>query len=327
MRLRRPLSDRPLLRYVLRRIGIGVLLLLVVSVVVFAATQILPGDAAKAILGRLATPGAVRQLRRELGLDRSPVRQYWSWLSGLLHGNFGTSLANREPVWTYIGPRLVNSIVLAVATLAVLLPIAVGLGVYAGVRNGSVVDHAISQLTLSMIVLPEFVTGILLALVIGVTLSLLPPVSLLAPGQEPWSDPRLLVLPILTLLISGTAYVTRMVRAGVVEVMRTDYVQAARLNGMPERRLVIRHVLRNSMAPAVQVIALTVQWLVGGIVVVETVFQYPGIGAGLATAVQLRDIPVVQSVSILIAAFYIVVNIAADISIVLLVPKLRTTVR
>jgi peptide/nickel transport system permease protein len=320
-------SRHPLLRYILRRIGIGVLLLLVVSVVVFAATQVLPGDAAKAILGRLATPDAVHQLRKELGLDRSPFQQYWAWLTAILHGNFGTSLANRESVWTYIGPRLVNSIVLALATLAFLLPIAVGLGVYAGVRDGSVVDHAISQLTLSMIVLPEFVTGILLALLIGVTLSLVPPVSLIPPGEQPWSDPQLLVLPILTLLISGTAYVTRMVRAGVVEVMRTDYVQAARLNGMPERRLIVRHVLRNSMAPAVQVIALTVQWLVGGIVVVETVFQYPGIGAGLATAVQLRDIPVVQAVSLLIAAFYIVVNIGADISIVLLVPKLRTTVR
>lgn len=321
------LSQHPLLRYVLRRIGIGVVLLLVVSCVVFAATQVLPGDAAKAILGRLATPAAVAQLRENLGLDRSPVDQYLSWLSGFIRGEFGDSLANQEPVWTYIEPRIVNSLTLAGITLALLLPISIGLGVYAGVRNGSLIDHVISQATLSMIVLPEFISGILLALVIGVTLKLVPPVSLLPPGQEPWQDLRLLVLPVLTLLISGTAYVTRMVRAGVVEVMRTDYVEAARLSGMPERRLIARHVLRNAIAPAVQVIALTVQWLVGGIVVVEVVFQYPGIGAGLANAVQLRDIPVVQTVSLLIASFYIAVNIAADITIVLLVPKLRTSVR
>jgi peptide/nickel transport system permease protein len=321
------LAHHPLLRYTLRRLGIGLLLLFVVSVIVFAATQILPGDAAKAILGRLATPQALDQLRKELGLDRSPAQQYWSWLTGLLHGDFGTSLANQDSVWTYIGPRLINSLVLAVATLVCLLPIAVGLGAYAGIRSGSLADHTISQLTLSMIVLPEFVTGILLALLIGVVLALVPPVSIVPPGQEPWSNLQLLVLPVLTLVISGTAYVARMVRAGVVEVMRTDYVQAARLNGMPERRLIVRHVLRNSMAPAVQVIALTVQWLVGGIVVVETVFQYPGIGAGLANAVALRDVPVVQAVAILIAAFYIAINIAADIAIVLLVPKLRTSVK
>jgi peptide/nickel transport system permease protein len=315
---------RPLLLYVLRRVAVGALLVVIVSIIVFAATQVLPGNAAKQVLGRFATPQAVRQLEQEMGLDRSAVAQYWAWLSSMLHGHLGQSLANQQPVSTFIGPRFFNTLVLAACTLVVLVPLSLGLGVYAGIRSGGWLDHSISTVTLGMISLPEFVTGTLLAVVIGVTLGLLPPASLVPPGTDPFTQPRLLVLPVVTLLISLTAYSVRMVRAGIIEVMRSEYVQSARLNGMPERRLIMRHVLRNALGPAVQVMALTIEWLVGGVVVVETVFQYPGIGAGLVTSVSLRDIPVVQAIALIIAAFYITLNIVADVVVVLLNPKLRT---
>jgi peptide/nickel transport system permease protein len=305
-------------------LAVGLLLLFIVSVIVFAATQILPGNAARQILGRLATPQAVAALQHQLGLDRSAVSQYWGWLSGIFHGRLGESLANEEPVSSYIGPRFFNTIVLAGCTLVVLIPLSLCLGIYAGLRSGKWLDNAISAMTLGMISLPEFVTGTLLAVLFGVAFHLLPPASLVAPGTNPLSQPRLLVLPVVTLLISLTAYSVRMVRAGIIDVMRSEYVESARLNGIPERRLIYRHVLRNAVAPAVQVIALTIEWLVGGVVVVETVFQYPGIGAGLVSSVTLRDLPVVQAIALIIAAFYITLNIVADVLVVLLNPKLRT---
>ena len=320
------LERHPLFSYTLGRVAIGVLLLFVVSIAVFSATQILPGNAARQILGRLATPQAVQQLAHQMGLDRSAVAQYWSWLSGMLHGRLGESLANQESVSSYIGPRFFNTLVLAACTLVILIPLSLCLGIFAGVKSGRKVDTGISALTLGMISLPEFVTGTLLAVVFGVVMKLLPPASLLAPGTDPLSQPRLLVLPVVTLLISLTAYNVRMVRAGVIEVMRTEYVESARLNGMPERRLIFRHVLRNALGPSIQVFALTVQWLVGGVVVVETVFQYPGIGAGLVSSVALRDIPVVQASAVIIAAVYIFLNVLADVVVVLLNPKLRTSV-
>ena len=166
-------------------------------------------------------------------------------------------------------------------------------------------------------------SGTILALFFGVTLAWFPPTSIIPSGSGPLSDPKLLVLPVLTLCIAGSAYIIRMLRAGMAEAMASDYVQAARLNGIPESRVVTRHALRNSLAPTVQVVALTVQWLVGGIVVVETVFSYPGLGQGLVQAVTARDIPVVQSLTLLIAAFYLIVNLVADIVVILLVPKLQ----
>jgi peptide/nickel transport system permease protein len=198
------------------------------------------------------------------------------------------------------------------------------LGVVAGRRPGSALDNIVASSSLAMIAAPEFIVGTLLIYVFAVKLDLLPAVSILAFGGTPLGDPAILVLPVATLVIVGSAYIIRMVRAGVVEVMTSDYVQMARLNGIPERRVVFRHGLRNALAPTVQVIALTLQWLIGGLFVVETVFAYPGIGAELIQAVIARDIPVVQAVAMMIAAFYIAINILADVAVVLLIPKLRT---
>jgi peptide/nickel transport system permease protein len=317
-------SRHPLAAFAIRRTLTGLLGLFAVSVIVFAATQVLPGNAAVQILGRDATPQAVAQLSSQLGLDRSALAQYTSWLTGLLHGNLGRSLAAQEPVSQFIGDRVRNTLVLAGVAVALMIPLGLGLGIIAGVRRDRPADHAVTGFTLGAIALPEFVTGALLALLFGVWLKVLPPVSLVTPGSDPLAHPAVLVLPVITLLLSGTAYIARMMRAGVIEAMGSDYVEAAVLNGIGRRRIIWKHALRNALAPTVQVLALTVQWLVGGVVVTETIFSYPGLGQGLVQAVQLRDLPVVQAVTMLLAAVYIAINIIADLIVVLLIPKLRT---
>jgi peptide/nickel transport system permease protein len=317
------LARHPLAFYAVRRVLAGVLILLVVSVIVFAATQVLPGNAAVQILGRNASPQAVVQLSKELGLQRSAVSQYLGWLTGLLHGQLGTSLAAHQPVSQFIGDRVLNSLVLAGVAVLLMVPIGTALGVAAGVRRDRLTDHAITGFTLGAIALPEFVSGALLALCFGVWLKVLPSVSLVTPGTSPLAHPSALVLPVATLMLSGTAYIVRMMRAGVIEALGSEYVEAARLNGIGPQRIIWKHALRNALAPTVQVLALTVQWLVGGVVVTETIFSYPGLGQGLVQAVQLRDLPVVQAVAILLAAAYIAINILADVAVVVLIPKLR----
>jgi peptide/nickel transport system permease protein len=318
---RRP---HPLGVFILRRLAIGVVLLALVSVLVFAATQILPGDAASAILGRSATPAQKEIYRKQLGLDRPLPEQYWRWISHVVRGDLGRSVANQVPVTSFISARAGKSLVLAIAALIVLLPVSLALGVLSGIRRERPIDHAISVTSLALIALPEFVTGTLLIAFIAVTLKWLPPTSIIESGGV-LSNPRLLVLPVLTLCLTATPYVIRMVRAGVSETMSADYIQMARLSGIPERRVVVHHALRNALAPTVQVLALTMQYLIGGIVIVETVFAYPGLGQGLVQAVVARDIPTVQGVAMLLAAIYIVINIVADVIVVLLIPKLRTS--
>lgn len=314
----------PIVWLVLRRLAVGVALAWVVSVLVFAGTQLLPGDAATAILGRTATPEQVAQIRAELHLNESAPKQYWAWASGFLQGDLGRSFAAQEPVADFIRNRIANTAILAVFALMVILPLSIALGTLAGIRRDRVVDHVVSGLSLAVIALPEFVTGTILAVVFAVSLRWLPAVSLVPPASSPLSTPSVLVLPVLTLTLAALAFSIRMVRAGVVEVMQSEYVAMARLNGIAEGRLVRRHALRNALAPTVQVLALTLQWLIGGIVVVESVFQYPGIGQGLAQAVTARDIPVVQAIAMLIAIVYIAINVLADLIVVLLIPRLRT---
>jgi peptide/nickel transport system permease protein len=318
---RRP---HPLVTFVVRRLAIGAVLLGLVSVLVFAGTQVLPGDAASAILGRSATPAQKAIYRKQLGLDEPLPQQYWRWMSHVLRGDLGKSVANQVPVTSFIAARAGKSLILALATLIVLLPISLLFGVLAGIRRDRAVDHAISLTSLALIALPEFVTGTFLIAFIAVTLKWLPPTSIIETGSV-FSNLNILVLPVLTLCITATPYVIRMVRAGVTETMSADYIQMARLSGIPERRVVVRHALRNALAPTIQVLALTMQYLIGGLVIVETVFAYPGLGQGLVQAVVARDIPTVQGVALLLAAIYIVINILADVVVVLLIPKLRTS--
>jgi peptide/nickel transport system permease protein len=296
---------------------------------VFVGTEILPGDAASAVLGRNATPDQLAELQELMGLDRPAVERYFDWLGGLVQGDLGHAAAGYAQgtelsIWDQISTEFSNSVILAAITAAIMIPVSLALGVAAAIRAGRPADHAISIGSLALISLPEFVLGSLLILLFFSWLDVLPPVSLVPPGENPLSKPTALVLPVLTLLGVTLAASIRMVRAGMIEVLRTDYVQMARLNGFRERVVVVRYALRNALGPSVQVFAQNIQYLVGGIIVVEYLFAYPGIGKELVDSVAIRDVRAVQSIAILLAAIYIGLNIVADLIVLLLVPKLRT---
>jgi len=296
---------------------------------VFVGTEVLPGDAAGAVLGRNATEEQLDELRAQMGLDRPAAERYLDWLGGLVTGDLGNSAAGYaegsvRPIWTEISGEIANSLVLALLAALVMVPVSLVFGVLAAVRAGRPTDHAVSAGSLAIISLPEFIIGSLLILLFFSWLGLLSPVSLIPPGDSPLSYPRELVLPILTLLGASLAASIRMVRAGMIEALRSEYVQMARLSGIRERKVLRRYALRNALAPSVQVFAQNIQYLVGGIIVVEYLFAYPGLGKELVDAVAIRDVREVQSVAILIATVYITLNIVADLLTVLLVPKLRT---
>ncbi len=331
---RRFRAAHPLAWFVVRRSLIGVVLVFAVSIVVFAATELLPGDAARAVLGAKASAAQVSEVRKELGLDRPAATRYGEWVVGLVRGDLGTSLTagtafgagERTPVSQLIGERARNTAILALVTILLLLPLSILLGALAGIRPGSAADQAISIVTLAGLAIPEFVAGTILILVFAVTFDFLPPVSLIAPGSTPFGDPAIVVLPVATLLTVALGFTVRQIRAGVAEAMLSDYVQMARLNGIRERRVVVSWALRNSIAPAIQTFAQVMQYFLGGVVLVEYVFGYPGIGEGLVAFVNARDMPTIQSVAVLIAAIYIALNILADLLVVLVVPRQRTAV-
>jgi peptide/nickel transport system permease protein len=296
----------------------------VVSVIVFLATEVLPGNAAFAVLGRSANPARLHALEHQLHLDHGVVSQYWTWLSGLFTGRLGTSLANGEPVWSLVAPRLVNSAVLVFAAGVLGAAIGVASAAAAALRKDSWFDHVCSVVALAVTSLPEFVVAIVVIILFATVVShVLPAVSLLPPGTYAWSQPELLVLPVGTLVIVIVPYIFRMMRAAMIEALESDYVEMARLKGVPERRIVRVHALPNALAPTVQVIGLNFLYLAGGVVVVEYVFNFPGIGQELVSAVSNRDIPVIQFVVVVLAAFYVCVNIASDVVALLVTPRRR----
>ncbi len=311
-------------RLILRRIALGLLTLLLVSIVVFAATQILPGDAARAVLGRSATPQSLAVLREQLHLDRPATSQYGIWLAGVFSGHLGTSLVNGHSVASQIGPRLANSFMLLLLVGIVGIPPSVAVGIFAAVRRGGRADTAISVVALALAASPEFVIAIgLIVLLSTVVLHWLPPVSMVPPGTSILARPRILILPVLTLVLVCFPYIFRMMRASMIEVLESDYMEMAKLKGLSVGRLIFLHALPNAIAPTIQVVALTFAYLAGGVVVVEFVFGFPGIGQGLVNAVVTRDIPTIQCIVVLLAAFYITVNIFADVVAVGVTPRLR----
>ena len=312
-----------MLRRILVRVAVALVTLWAVSVVVFLGTEALPGDAATATLGQQATPELLAGLREEFGLDRPLLERYGDWLSGFVRGDLGRSVPSRDPVTDVIGGKARNTAVLSAATIAVLVPLAVLLGMLSAVRRDRAFDHGVAGMTLALIATPEFVVGTLLAVALAVWLDLLPPVSLVDPSRSLASQFDILVLPVLTLLAAAVAQTIRMVRAGMIDVLDSEYVQMARLKGVPERRVLLRHALPNAVGPTIQVIAINVAWLAGGVVVVEAVFQFPGLGLTLTDAVATRDLPTVQAIGMLITAVYIGLNILADVGIILLNPRLR----
>ncbi|HEY1626879.1 MAG TPA: ABC transporter permease [Streptosporangiaceae bacterium] len=314
----------PIARLIRRRLAFGVLTLLLVSVVVFVATEVLPGNAAYALLGHNATPARVRALEITLHLNRGIFDQYWVWISGVLTGRLGNSLVNGLSVWSYVEPKLINSAVLVFVTGAIGALAGVALGAVAALRKDGWFDHVSSVVVLAVTSLPEFVVAIALIIVFStVVWHILPAVSLLAPGTYAWSQPELLVLPVATLVIVIVPYIVRMMRASMVEALESDYVEMARLKGVPEWRVVVVHALPNAIAPTIQVIGLNFLYLAGGVVVVEYVFNFPGIGQALVYSVSDRDIPVIQFIVLVLAAFYVVMNILTDVIALLATPRRR----
>jgi peptide/nickel transport system permease protein len=312
--------------FVLRRLLLGIVVLILVSFVVFLATQALPGDPARAILGRSATPASLAALRRQLHLDQPVINQYWTWVTGLLRGNLGNSLAAQgEPVSTLLGPRLVNSAVLVALAALVSIPLSIAIGSWAAFKREKAFDIVSSNLLLVLAALPEFVVAVVLVLFLATTvLHVLPAISTVPPGSRPWNNWTALVLPTLTLVIAVAPYVARIMRASMIEVLESDYVEMARLKGLPERTVLLRHALPNALGPVFQVIALNLAYLAGGIIVVEYVFNYTGIGSAIQEAVINHDLPVIQTLAMLIAAVYVVLNLLADVATILVTPRLRT---
>ena len=322
------LDAHPAATLVARRVLAGFVTLLVASFFIFCAIQFLPGDVANAVLGRNATPAAVEALRGDLHLNDPFLLRYLSWLGGAVTGHFGNSSAalaqgSRIPVWTIIKVPLQNSLVLAGITMAVLLVLAPVLGTLGAIRAGRLVDHLISIPALVIGSMPEFLIGILLILLFFDVLGILPPIASIAPGENPFTHPTRLVLPCLTLLGASLAASIRMIRATTIDQLHQDYVTMARLNGYSERRVVWRYALRNAMPASIQTLALTMRYLVGGIIVTETLFAYPGVGALLVQAVSVRDVQEVSIIATLLAAIYVALNILADLAVFLLIPKLR----
>ena len=320
----------PVLTFMGRRLAAGVATLLVASLLVFAMTALLPGDVASVVLGRNATPQAVTELQDKLGLDRPFLQRYGDWLGGIVTGDLGDSTvslaqgADSAPVGAKIAEPIRNSAILAGIAFVLFVPLALALGVLTAIKAGRPTDYAISLAALALSALPEFVIATFLIVIFFSQLDLFPPVAGFGPGESPLSHIDSLVLPVLTLLAAAIATGLRMVRAGVVEVMRQDYVTMAELNGFRRRRIVWRYAVRNAMAPSVVVIAQVAAYLVAGIIITENVFNYPGVGRLLVDAVKTRDVSVVQGVAMILAAMYVLLNVLADLLVVFLIPKLRT---
>ncbi len=318
-------ASSPMRRLILRRSLFGLFTLWVVSIVVFLATQALPGDAAQAILGREATPERLAALRDQLHLGGSLPEQYFAWLGHLVTLDLGTSLAGGIPVAQAIAPTLLNSSILMFCAAVIAIPLSICIGTWSALKKDTAVDHLTGVGTLVLASLPEFVVGILLVLLLSTGfLHLFPAVFVLIPGEQIWTNPAQLVLPVLTLVLAVSPYIIRIMRATMLEVLESQYVQQARLKGLPERTVIWRHAIPNTLGPVAQVIALQLAWLIGGVVIVEYLFRFPGIGFQLIDAVTNRDLPMVQALVIVIALFYVVVNLLADILTLAANPKVRT---
>ncbi len=315
-------------KFLARRIVLGILTLFLVAVIVFAATQALPGNAAQAILGKTATPARVHALELQLHLNQSVFAQFTHWLGNIVTGNLGISAATQEPVSQLLSGRIANSAFLVLLAAIVAIPLSIALGSWMAMKRDTMTDHVGSTLSLVFAALPEFVIGIALVLLFATSVfKVFPAVSLIPPGDHAWDHLNVVILPAATLVLAVTPYISRIMRGSMVEVLQSDYVTMARLKGMPERTVMMRHALPNAIVPAIQVSALQLAWMAGGVVLVEFVYSYPGIGSALVDAVGNRDVPTVQALSLIIAAVYVVLNLAADVTTILVTPRLRTAGR
>jgi len=310
-------------RFLLTRLGLAAITLFLLSVFVFLGANLLPGNVARRKLGNLADQSAVDQLNHQLGTDKPILVQYWNWITGLLHGDLGTSLSYQLPVSQLIGPALTNSVKLAAFAFVMVVPLAIVGGVVAALKRDRLTDRIITVGGLSLAVVPEFVTGIMLILVFGLWLGLFP-VSANAPdGSDILTQLKYLFLPALTLVIVLFGYISRITRAGTIEALDADYTRTAVLKGLPRRTVIRRHVLRNSLLPTIAVIATQTGYLIGGLVVIETLFNYPGMGRLIFTAANDKDFPLLAASVLIVGIVFLVATLLADIAYSLLNPRIR----
>ena len=309
--------------YLLRRFGFILLTLFLASIIIFAATQLLPGDVAQVMLGKFATEKALENLREELGLDRPAYVQYFDWLGRFITGDWGNSMTSRQPVRPLIIARIRNSAMLAMVSLVIYVPLGIVFGIIAALNREKPLDQIISGFSMAFVGLPEFVTGLLLISAFAFGLALLPANSSIAPGISFGEAFPSLILPAITVSLTGLGYITRMTRASTIDVLNTDYVRAADLKGLPQRRVLTRHVLRNSLLPTVTVVAMGIGYLIGGLIITEAVFGYPGLGRLIVYGIQRRDVILIQACSMVVVMVYSVSNLIADILYSILNPRIR----
>ena len=315
-------------RALLARLGISLVTLWVVSVLIFIGTNLLPGDIAQIILGQMATPENTAVLREKLGLDKHPLEQYLVWLSNVAMGDLGISKAGLgaglgTPIVEMLGPRIDNTAMLTVLVGAIAIPISVALGLLAAMHPGTKLDRTITFSTLNIISIPDFLIATILVLVFAVSLGWLPSIVYLRGDESGWVLMKTIAMPLMTLVILCSSQIIRMTRATVLNVMSSPYVEMAILKGIPRRRIILRHALFNAIGPIVNVIALNLAWLVGGVVVVEQIFSYPGLAKLIIEAVQMRDMPLVQACAMIFCAVYVVLIFIADMATILSNPRLR----
>lgn len=310
-------------KLIIRRLLLGLVTMWVVSLMVFGTTEVLPGDVATAILGQSATPEALTAIRQELGLDRPALIRYIEWLGNLVTGDLGKSLATGRQITELIGERLGKTLILAMMTAALAVPLAIFLGLIAAIFPGSFFDRGICMGTLCLVSVPEFFTASLLVLIFAVTLHWLPAISYITADQSLLKLLRNLALPIMTLTASIMAHMTRMTRTAVLNVTSSSYIEMAILKGVPRLQIVLRHALLNALAPIFNVVALNLAYLISGVVIVETVFAYPGIAKLMVDAVSTRDIPLVQACAMIFCCTYVGLNLLADLFSILTNPRLR----
>lgn len=311
------------LKLVTQRLALGLLLIFLVSIMIFVGTQLLPGDVAQAILGQSATPETLANLRAELGLNAPVYQRYLSWLFGVLQGDLGSSLTNGKDIATAIGGRLSNTLFLAVSAALVSVPLALILGLVSVLYRGRWPDKLISAVTLASISIPEFMLSYILIYYVGVRLGWAPSVAMINDSMSFFEKLHAIALPMAVLVMVVLAHMMRMTRAALLNVMQSAYIETAELSGLSRFKVIWRHALPNSIAPIVNVIMLNMAYLVVGVVVVEVVFVYPGMGQYLVDHVAKRDVPVVQACGIIFAAIYICLNMLADICAILANPRLR----
>jgi peptide/nickel transport system permease protein len=310
-------------RFLLKRLGLALITLFLLSVIVFAVSTVLPGNIGRAVLGPFATQESVDALNEQLGANRSVFAQYVDWAGGLLHGDLGVSLTKQVPAWDLLGPALSNSFKLAFVAFIICIPLSILGGVIAGLRYGRPTDKGITIAGISFAAMPEFVTGIILILVFAIWLGWLPVTAQWEEGANVLTQFKYLLLPALTLTLVLFGYIARITRASMIEALDSDYARTAYLKGLPSSVVVRKHVLRNALLPTIAVIAVQVGYLVGGLVVVEVLFNYQGIGLLIYEAARQKDLPLLTAGVLVVGIVYLVVTLIADILYAVLNPRIR----